>query len=101
MLFLNQILPFLGALFAVYGYSENLRLENRWLKAGYAGAALKVVITIVNIVIGSVLEREKIYVSYVWKVIVFCGGILPVFLMVCLFLGMREELEKRKAEIKK
>ncbi len=25
---------------------------------------------------------------------------MPVFLMVCLFLGMREELEKRKAEIK-
>ena len=98
-LFLNQILPFLGALLLFTGFRK-LRLENRWLKAGYAGAALKVVITIVNIVIGSVLEREKIYVSYVWKVIVFCGGILPVFLMVCLFLGMREELEKRKAEIK-
>lgn len=98
-LFLNQILPFLGALLLFTGFRK-LRLENRWLKAGYVGAALKVVITIVNIVIGSVLEREKIYVSYVWKVIVFCGGILPVFLMVCLFLGMREELEKRKAEIK-
>ena len=98
-LFLNQILPFIGALLLFTGFRK-LRSENRWLKAGYAGAALKVVITIVNIVIGSVLEREKIYVSYVWKVIVFCGGILPVFLMVCLFLGMREELEKRKAEIK-
>ena len=98
-LFLNQILPFLGALLLFTGFRK-LRLENRWLKAGYAGAALEVVITIVTIVLGSVLEREKIYVSYVWKVIVFCGGILPVFLMVCLFLGMREELEKRKAEIK-
>lgn len=62
-LFLNQILPFLGALLLFTGFRK-LRLENRWLKAGYAGAALKVVITIVNIVIGSVLEREKIYVSY-------------------------------------
>ena len=74
-LFLNQILPFLGALLLFTGFRK-LRLENRWLKAGYAGAALKVVITIVNIVIGSVLEREKIYVSYVWKVIVF-GSLTP------------------------
>ena len=44
--------------FAVCGFRK-LRLENRWLKAGYAGAALKVVITIVNIVIGSVLERGE------------------------------------------
>ena len=50
-LFLNQILPFLGALLLFTGFRK-LRLENRWLKAGYAGAALKVVITIVNIVIG-------------------------------------------------
>lgn len=46
-LFLNQILPFLGALLLFTGFRK-LRLENRWLKAGYAGAALKVVITIVN-----------------------------------------------------
>ena len=44
-LFLNQILPFLGALLLFTGFRK-LRLENRWLKAGYAGAALKVVITI-------------------------------------------------------
>ena len=52
-LFLNQILPFIGALLLFTGFRK-LRSENRWLKAGYAGAALKVVITIVNIVIGSV-----------------------------------------------
>ena len=98
-LFLNQILPFLGALLLFTGFRK-LRLENRWLKAGYAGAALKVVITIVNIVIGSVLEREKIYALYAWKRIDFCGGILPVVLMICLFLGMREELEQRDEKIK-
>ena len=46
-LFLNQILPFLGALLLFTGFRK-LRLENRWLKAGYAGAALKVVITSVR-----------------------------------------------------
>ena len=34
-LFLNQILPFLGALLLFTGFRK-LRLENRWLKAGYA-----------------------------------------------------------------
>ena len=58
-LFLNQILPFIGALLLFTGFRK-LRSENRWLKAGYAGAALEVVITIVTIVLGSVLEREKI-----------------------------------------
>ena len=98
-LLLNQILPFLGALLLFTGFRK-LRLENRWFKAGYAGAALKVVITIVTIVLGSVLKREKIYALYTWKVIAFCGGILPVALMVCLFFGMREELEKRDGNIK-
>lgn len=98
-LFLNQILPFLGALLLFTGFRK-LKSENRWLKAGYAGAAFKVVITIVTIVLGSVLEREKIYALYPWKVIAFCGGILQVVLMVCLFLGMREELEKRDGNIK-
>lgn len=99
VLFLNQILPFLGALLLFTGFRK-LRLENRWLKAGYAGAVLKVVITIVIIVLGSVLEREKIYALYAWKVIAFCGGILPTVLMLCFFLGMREELEKRGEKIK-
>ena len=98
-LFLNQILPFIGALLLFTGFRK-LRSENRWLKAGYAGAALEVVITIVTIVLGSVLEREKIYALYAWKGIDFCGGILPVVLMVCLFLGMREELEQRDEKIK-
>ena len=98
-LFLNQILPFIGALLLFTGFRK-LRSENRWLKAGYAGAALEVVITIVTIVLGSVLEREKIYALYAWKGIDFCGGILPVVLMICLFLGMREELEQRDEKIK-
>ena len=38
-LFLNQILPFIGALLLFTGFRK-LRSENRWLKAGYAGAAL-------------------------------------------------------------
>ena len=59
-LFLNQILPFIGARLLFTGFRK-LRSENRWLKVGYAGAALEVVITIVTIVLGSVLEREKIY----------------------------------------
>ena len=42
-LFLNQILPFIGALLLFTGFRK-LRSENRWLKAGYAGAALEVVI---------------------------------------------------------
>lgn len=71
-LFLNQILPFIGALLLFTGFRK-LRSENRWLKAGYAGAALEVVITIVTIVLGSVLEREKIYALYAWKRIDFCG----------------------------
>ena len=98
-LFLNQILPFLGTLLLFTGFRK-LRLENCWLKAGYAGAALKAVSTIVTIVLGSVLKREKIYASYAWKGIAFCGRILPVVLMVCFFLGMCEELEKREEKIK-
>lgn len=98
-LFLNQILPFLGTLLLFTGFRK-LRLENCWLKAGYAGAALKAVITIVTIVLGSVLKREKIYASYAWEGIAFCGGILPVVLMICFFLGMCEELEKREEKIK-
>ena len=98
-LFLNQILPFIGALLLFTGFRK-LRSENLWLKAGYAGAVLKVVITIVIIGLGSVLEREKIYASYAWKGIAFCGGILPTVLMVCFFLGMREELEQREEKIK-
>ena len=46
-LFLNQILPFIGARLLFTGFRK-LRSENRWLKAGYAGAALEVVITIVS-----------------------------------------------------
>lgn len=37
-LFLNQILPFLGALLLFTGFRK-LRLEKRWLKAGDAGAS--------------------------------------------------------------
>ena len=99
VLFLNQLLPFIGVLLLFTGFRK-LRSENLWLKAGYAGAVLKVVITIVIIVLGSVIEREKIYASYAWKGIAFCGGILPTVLMVCFFLGMREELEQREEKIK-
>ena len=57
-LFLNQILPFIGALLLFTGFRK-LRSENRWLKAGYAGAALEVVITIVTIVLGVCSNGRK------------------------------------------
>lgn len=75
-LFLNQILPFIGILLVFTGFRK-LRRENQWFQIGYAGAVLKVVITIVSIVLGAVLGHEEIYASYVWKVIAFSGGFLP------------------------
>lgn len=97
-LFLNQILPFIGVLLVFTGFRK-LRRENQWFRIGYAGAGLKVVITIVSIVLGAVLGHEEIYASYVWKVIAFCGGILPIVLMGCFYFGMRAELEKRDVNI--
>ena len=92
-LFLNQLLPFIGILLVFTGFRK-LRRENQWFQIGYAGAGLKVVITIVSIVLGAVLGHEEIYASYVWKVIAFCGGILPIVLMGCFYFGMRAELKK-------
>ena len=97
-LFLNQILPFIGVLLVFTGFRK-LKRENQWFRIGYAGAGLKVVITIVSIVLGAVLGHEEIYASYVWKVIAFCGGILPIVLVVCFYFGMRAELEKRDVNI--
>ena len=98
-LFLNQILPFIGVLLVITGFRK-LRRENQWFQIGYAGAWLKVVITIVSIVLGAVLGHEEIYASYVWKVIAFCGGILPIALVSCFFFGTRQELRKRQMNIK-
>ena len=56
-------------------------------------------ITIVSIVLGAVLGHEEIYASYVWKVIAFCGGILPIVLMGCFYFGMRAELKKQNVNI--
>lgn len=97
-LFLNQILPFIGVLLVITGFRK-LRRENQWFQIGYAGAGLKVVITIVSIVLGAVLGHEEIYASYVWKVIAFCGGILPIVLMGCFYFGMRAELKKQNVNI--
>ena len=98
-LFLNQLLPFIGILLVFTGFRK-LRRENQWFQIGYAGAGLKVVITIVSIVLGAVLGHEEIYASYVWKVIAFCGGILPIALVSCFFFGTRQELRKRQMNIK-
>lgn len=97
-LFLNQLLPFIGILLVFTGFRK-LRRENQWFQIGYAGAGLKVVITIVSIVLGAVLGHEEIYASYVWKVIAFCGGILPIVLMGCFYFGMRAELKKQNVNI--
>lgn len=97
-LFLNQLLPFIGSLLVFTGFRK-LRRENQWFQIGYAGAGLKVVITIVSIVLGAVLGHEEIYASYVWKVIAFCGGILPIVLMGCFYFGMRAELKKQNVNI--
>ena len=97
-LFLNQLLPFIGILLVFTGFRK-LRRENQWFQIGYAGAGLKVVVTIVSIVLGAVLGHEEIYASYVWKVIAFCGGILPIVLMGCFYFGMRAELKKQNVNI--
>ena len=96
-LLLNYILPFIGILMIFAGLRK-LRRENEWFKTGYAATAVKLVLTMVSLVVGTFISREQIYDTYIWKIVLLWAYALPLITAFSFFRGMRAELKKRDKE---
>ncbi len=57
-LLLNYILPFIGCLMIFAGF-RRLRRENKWFKTGDISAAVKLMITMISLMIGSFIGKES------------------------------------------
>lgn len=96
-LLLNYILPFIGILMIFTGLRK-LRQENEWFKTGYAAAAVKLVLTMLFLVVGTFISAETIYDTYKWKIMLLWAYVLPLIIAFSFFRGMRAELKKRDQE---
>ena len=96
-LLLYYILPFIGILMIFAGLRK-LKQEDKWFKAGYAAAAINVVITMISIVSGTFINRRQIYDTYIWQFMLLWTFALPLIIASCFFCGMQTELKKREKE---
>ena len=96
-LLLYYILPFIGILMIFAGLRK-LKQEDKWFKAGYAAAAINVVITMISIVSGTFINRRQIYDTYIWQFMLLWAFALPLIIASCFFCGMQTELKKREKE---
>ena len=96
-LLLYYILPFIGILMIFAGLRK-LKQEDKWFKAGYAAAAINVVITMISIVSGTFINRRQIYDTYIWQFMLLWACALPLIIASCFFRGMQTELKKREKE---
>lgn len=94
---LNYILPFIGILMIFAGLRK-LRQKNEWFKMGYVAAAVKLVITMISLVVGTFISAETIYDTYNWKIMLLWAYALPLITAFSFFRGMRAELKKRDKE---
>ena len=90
-LLLYYILPFIGILMIFAGLRK-LKQEDKWFKAGYAAAAINVVITMISIVSGTFINRRQIYDTYIWQFMLLWTFALPLIIASCFFCGMQTEL---------
>ena len=96
-LLLYYILPFIGILMIFAGLRK-LKQEDKWFKAGYAAAAINVVITMISIVSGTFINRRQIYDTYIWQFMLLWAFALPLIIASCFFCSMQTELKKREKE---
>lgn len=92
-LLLYYILPFIGILMIFAGL-RNLKQEDKWFKAGYAAAAINVVITMISIVSGTFINRRQIYDTYIWQFMLLWEFALPLIIASCFFLRHADRAEK-------
>ena len=97
-LLLYYILPFIGILMIFAGLRK-LKQEDKWFKAGYAAAAINVVITMISIVSGTFINRRQIYDTYIWQFMLLWTFALPLIIASCFFCGMQTELKKIQKEV--
>ena len=82
----------------IFAGLRNLKQEDKWFKAGYAAAAINVVITMISIVSGTFINRRQIYDTYIWQFMLLWEFALPLIIASCFFRGMQTELKKREKE---